>query len=436
MRPVVILAIASLAASCSGPPCRSQSECPFGTHCVLDVNRSTSIGGTCVSECIEHGDCPGSETNVSIPTCDNTGRCRLTARPPTLRVLTPDVDAVYEEGTRTIVVSGEVESAAPFVGITVQVNPSVSCGQSRVLNVTVENPNPGSFAVVPFIVDGVPVDTGPSEVVVSASVLGATQNKRIPIEIECVDCVRIDIDRTGTNLQPRDLELPLLRGSISGDVRAAVWRVRAANGDVLDGVMPVANGGYAVSRLPLFAGTNRIEVSASEPGGQEARCSVAVEATANDRGLRAFISWDGPTSDLDLHVIGPGGSFGDGATSLSARGRYPTFGGTVFDDAEGFGPEVLRIMDPPLGIYGFIVEPVTNGMDPGASVFLRVLFDGRLVQRGPIGPAHVSADLGQLWVAGRLIVEEDGVTWDGHDQFVPAAPLPDAPPEQWPPYQR
>lgn len=428
-----IAVFASFVASCGGPPCRSPSDCPFGSHCVFELSEN-SIGGSCVSECIEHTDCPAGENNVVIPICNNTGRCELRARPPLVRVLSPLIDERFPVGTRTIVVSGEVETAADFVGIDLQIVPGGQCGASGGQTITVENPTPGSFSVVPFIIDGVEVDTGPATLIVEASVLGSRQTKPIPIEIECPGCPEIALD---TNLVASGLELARIAGTVRGvEVPAAVWRVRSVHGDVIDGLMPVQGGTFAATRLPLFAGANRIEVSAAAPGGAESRCSVSIDAPAVDRGLRAFITWDGPTSDLDLHVIGPGGAFGDGASSLSARGRFPAFGGVVNDDAEGFGPEELRIAGPPLGTYGFIVEPVTDGRDPGASAFLRVLYDGRLVQRGPIGPAYVSADLGELWVAGRLVIDEDGATWDGHDQYVPTVPLPDAAPEAWPPYQR
>lgn len=435
-RALFLITFATTIAGCNGPPCRSPTDCPVGTHCVRNFSDANSPG-ECLYDCLEHGDCPSADSNVTRAICSNEGRCRTVGRPPKLIVTEPEVDQRYDPGTRTIRVAGEVTSAGPFVTVTVGVGSASGCGGSAPRTVVVDNPNPGTLTIVPFVVDGLIVDPGMATVSVSAEVLGARTSRRIPIDVTCNDCVPIAVDEPNTGSSVNGLELPRLSGQVTGNVQAALWRVHSSSGDVIDGRVEVVDGAFLVERVPLFAGANRVEVVASEAGTTESRCSVVVNSDVGaERGIRALLTWDGGTSDFDLHIIGPSGGFGDLASTLTARSRNPTFGGTVFDDPAGFGPEVLTIEAPPDGSYGFIVEPIADVMDPGASVFLRVLYDGQLVTRGPIGPAYLSSNLGLMWVAGRLTVIGDAATWDGHDQLVEATPLPDAPPEAWPPYRR
>lgn len=434
MRRLFAVLVLSTIAACNGPPCRSPSDCAFGTYCVLDVG-TLPPRGECVRDCLEHTDCPDTESNLTQAICDNIGRCRIEGRPPRLLISEPEIDTVYDEGTRRIRISGEVETAALTVSVAVRISQPV-CSGAPPRTISLTNPNPGTFSTIPFVVDGLVVDPGASTVTVTAATLGSTKTRRIPIVVACPDCVEIRVQEPASQVVRPGLELERISGVVAGDVRAVVWRIYGRSGDVLDGIIPVVDGRFVAERIPLFAGTNRLEIVAAENGGSESRCSVSVgSSVGSESGVRALISWDGPTSDLDLHIVGPGGSFGDPMSALSARSRRPTFGGDVLDDAEGFGPEVLTIDDPPAGTYGFIVEPVADVDDPGATVTLRILYDGRLVQRAPIGPAHLSSDLGLLWVAGQLEVADDAATWVGHEQLVPAMPLPDAPPERWPPYR-
>lgn len=432
----LVVGLASFAAACGGTPCKGQNDCPFGSYCVVEGTASGGANGVCKSDCYSFEDCDQPDPNLADAICTNEGRCRTQSKPPRLILLEPETDAVYPEGTRSVRVSGEVETAVDMVSVAVTPTSEHGCAGGLEQGVTVRNPNPGHFQKMAFSIDGVQLDPGKSTLAVTASIQGASRSTQVGIDLACPGCATITIDDPSSRTSETGLELPTLRGSIAPAVLLAAWRVRSASGDVLDGLLPVApNGGFAIDRLPLFAGLNRVEVVASGVGSGigESRCSTIVSsAIGHESGLRVLLSWDGPNSDLDLHVIGPGGHFGDPASSLSARSQRPSFGGNVEDDSLGFGPEVAQIEAPPDGVYGLIVEPIVDGGDFGSDATLRVLFEGRLVMRGPIGPHHVTSLDGQLWVAGAVAVEGGAVTWIPIDESVSAASPPTRPPSDWP----
>jgi hypothetical protein len=422
-------------ASCAGPPCKSQSECPLGSYCVLDVGGGGAPSGECVSDCFVHSDCPQPNDNISRAICSNQGQCRSEPIPPRLIVTEPEPDSLFEEGTRTVRITGEVESAAENVSISAFSVGGGNCigGAPRIVHVS--NDNEGQFTRLPFVIDGVFVDSGFTTINVVASVMGSERTDVIPIEVACPGCAAIAVDEPNQNMPVANLLLPRLAGSISPGVPSAVWRVHSSFGDVFDGALPVVNGVFVLERVPIFAGANRIEVVVSGVGEGlgESRCSVPINSSVGrERGLRLVLGWDGPTSDLDLHLIGPNGSFGDPLSSLSVRSPSPSFGGEIMDDFDGFGPEIGRLETLADGVYGVIVEPVFDADDPGASAILRALGDGRSLTPGPIGPRHVSSDAGDLWVAGTIAISAGNFEWRPIDEVLSASTPPTAPPSEWP----
>lgn len=420
---------------CGGPPCRSESDCDFGTHCSRHVNGAGQVVGTCVSECLEATDCPAPESNAQRAICTNDGWCRVEARPPRLQVIEPEVDTVFEEGVRRLRVSGEVETAADSVTITVSSRTDRGCYGGLPRSVVLEAGGDGEYVNLPFVVDGVQVDSGPSTLVITAAVQASKQVSQVLVEVPCPGCAQLTVEEPRFNSAAQGLVLPRLTGLASIGPVQALWRVYSGLGDVLDGTMPVTNGRFLQERLPLFAGTNRVEVMVTGVGEGlgEARCSTAVvSALARERGLRALMTWDSATSDVDLHLIGPGGTFGDPLSTLTARSQAPTFGGQVIDDSDGRGPEVLTVEALPDGVYGLVAEPITDGADPGSNVQLRLLMDGRTITAGPIGPQYVSARTGNLWVAGTLTILGGSAQWALVDELVPASQPPTRPPQDWP----
>jgi hypothetical protein len=433
---VLMAALAPLLSCSGGPPCRAQSDCAIGSYCVLEVSGSI-VDGTCQRDCVVNADC-GEADEITVSTCTNEGRCQTSPRPPRLRILDPENDSLLEEGVRRLRLTGEIETAADVA--TIQVSPVQrgSCLVGLPRAATVRNPEPGRRTVLPFIVNDIELDPGPQLLSVRAQVGTVFRALAHYLEIPCPGCAEIEVSRPLTRSSVPGLELPRLVGTIAPDtVRDAVWRVRDEHGGVFDGPVPVSGGAFEVRDLPLFAGANRVEVVVSGVGSGlgESRCTVLVTTgVAAERGLRAILTWDGPTSDLDLHVVGPGGRLGDPLSSLSGQTPSPSFGGAVRDDFDGLGPELATVEGLADGVYGVVVEPVYDDRDPGSTAILRVLVDGRPVVRGPIGPQFLSEADGRLWVAGTLSVVEGVATWRPLGDLLERDAPPTRPPADWPEY--
>lgn len=429
---MALAAAATLSEGCGGPPCRSPDDCPLGSYCVLRVGEGAS-SGECIEDCFEATDCPAPASAASRAICTNEGRCRTVARAPRLRLRLPEADTVLDEGTRAIQVSGEVESAAQQVQVDVAAVGSGGCAGGPPVRLRLDNPS-GEFRTLPFSVDPFPVEAGTRAVQVQASVGGASRQTEVALSVLCPGCAEVSINTPSANAPVPQLELPALEGTVSPDsVPLALWRVRGGLGGVFDGAIVVGSGGrFRLERLPLFAGTNQVEilVSGVGSGSGQVRCSTYVQAAGRERGLRAVMTWDEDLVDLDLHLIGPGGRFGVPQQDLSAR-TPPAFGGRVLDDFDGLGPEVLEVEELPDGVYGLIVEPLVGR----ASALLRLLGDGIALTTGPVGPRFVDAESGGLWVAGTLTVTGGALVWRSLDDVVPVQAPPLNGPELWPAYR-
>ena len=104
------------------------------------------------------------------------------------------------------------------------------------------------------------------------------------------------------------------------------------------------------------------------------------------------------------------------------------------DDFEGFGPEVGTIDALPDGVYGVVVEPVFDDRNPGTTAFVRILYKGRSVSRGPLGPQHLTDKTGMLWVVGVLTVASGSTDWRYLNERLDGSMPPTRPPADWPMY--
>src|SRR5262249_54503721 len=149
----------------------------------------------------------------------------------------------------------------------------------------------------------------------------------------------------------------------------------------------------------------------------ESRCSSLVSSgVTRESGLRFVLLGDDPDADLDTHLIGPTGRFGDAMTTLSPRSQSPSFGGTVNEDVDG--PEVTALSMPPDGVYGVIVEPVIDGRLDGSNAVMHVLHNGRLATPRPIGPRHLTSLDGKLWIVGTVNITQGTAEWTTIDVIV------------------
>jgi hypothetical protein len=144
------------------------------------------------------------------------------------------------------------------------------------------------------------------------------------------------------------------------------------------------------------AGTWEVDLIVADALGvpSAAACRVQIRAVPAER-LYVELVWDHAVTDLDLHVLAPGGElFGD----LDCWWGNPAAYGCEHsgDDLAGFGPEWVRLPDPDPGIYRVVVRfAKDNGAhQPATGATLRVY------------------QYGVLEAEMRRILDVEGTTWN------------------------
>lgn len=420
--------------ACRGEPCKTLTDCPAGFYCLPDPERIAN--GSCQRECVTADDCPAPNPTLQIGLCNNLGRCTVTERTPRLRVLSPENDTLLEEGTRQIQLAGEVETAAERVDITMQPLLRSECGAIEPLTLALKNGEVGKAVTLSFVTPDIDLDPGITVFRVTARVGQSEDSLDHIVEVPCPGCATITVVTPRFPATVTGLELDDVRGQVSPlSVKQLIWRVQSSFGDIIDGSVEVVNGSFIVPRIPVFAGVSRIRyvVSGVGTGLGESRCSVStISSVTRESGLRVLLTWDGQSSDLDLHLVGPGdhGYKESGKDLYSRQGQ--TFGGSVEDDFDGLGPETLSTPSLADGVYGIVVEPVADGSDPGSNAVVRVLWNGRLLSKAPYGPQYLSVTTDELWVVGTLTVSGGQATFNRLSTTLSAVMPPSRPPSDWP----
>jgi hypothetical protein len=422
--------------SCSrGIECFSQKECEIGHYCLMQPG-VLAQPGECVRDCDSNSDCPSDGTALTSGVCSNEGRCVIRPIPPRLRVLSPENDSLLPWRTRRVQLGGELESVAAKVTVTVTPMVRGSCESSPIRSIVVENPDPGRRSTFPFVFNDYELDPGVSVFTITAQMGNVRRSVQHILEVPCFDCATISIDHEATPRVGEGLQLARLKGVIApAAIEAAIWRVRNDYGDVLDGPLELDNGIFDVPNIPLFPGQNRLQVVVPGQGenGDENRCSFNVTAgQAQEKGLRSVLTWDGKTSDLDIHLVGPGGRLFDPMTSIWSRNPEAHFEAMVEDDFDGLGPELASIGELGDGVYGVVVDPVFDGQDPGSNAFMRILIDGRPAMRRPAGPQYLSFNNYKLWIVGTVTSSQGVSSWNFIDERVEKSMPPTTPPSAWP----
>ncbi|MCB9547569.1 MAG: hypothetical protein H6706_17215 [Myxococcales bacterium] len=148
-----------------------------------------------------------------------------------------------------------------------------------------------------------------------------------------------------------------------------------------------------------------------QAGGQRA---ILVQLTWEDEGVGA----DGVGSDLDLHLLHPGGGLGD-RLDCSAGNPSPDWGPEGpdgdpvldADDRDGHGPENISLARPEAtgeGAYGIVVELAGGPGDRAVTAVVRVFLGGALA----FEERHALRELGELWHVG-------GIRWPAGEIVAP-----------------
>ena len=190
---------------------------------------------------------------------------------------------------------------------------------------------------------------------------------------------------------------PVSAVAITSPLNGATVNIRALTvaGTILDPMFSTGNitvnagphealnineGGSFNNTVTLADGSNTITVTVTD-GEDTASHTITVNLTPY--GIRIELTWDtGSNTDLDVHFIRPGGTYGDNVTDCYYGNPHPEWGvaGTIDnpnlsrDDFDGYGPETITLMQPyDEGTYQIRVHYYSdNGTELSANATVRI----------------------------------------------------------------
>ena len=161
----------------------------------------------------------------------------------------------------------------------------------------------------------------------------------------------------------------------------------------------------AVTYTPLLAGPDfgNFVFHTDDPATPQAQLDVTgngVQPPVEEIGLRIKLSWDSNDTDVDSHLIRPGGSFFDCESDCHFGNPSPDWGikgdwkddpFLDVDDVDGFGPEYINISEPMVGTYKYVVhyydDTHEGSSSSPANATVEVWTYGQKV--GTFGPVHL-----------------------------------------------
>ncbi len=168
-----------------------------------------------------------------------------------------------------------------------------------------------------------------------------------------------------------------------------------------------------------LAGEYPIELSVVDDDGNLATCRTVVRAVATE-GLRVEVFWDTDGTDMDTHVMRPGGTTWVGDDDCNFRNCQ---GGALLewgapgdadnphldiDDTDGFGPENVNIDRPVPGTYRVAIHAWRGG----GRTTVRIYCGGSTTEpRQSFGPIMISSEpQDQLWRVADVAIDGTSCT--------------------------
>jgi hypothetical protein len=147
------------------------------------------------------------------------------------------------------------------------------------------------------------------------------------------------------------------------DGTIVAWSWRLASRPAGSAAAPPSPANTPTTRFtPDIAGEYQLEVTVTDDTRATARCLVRIRALATE-GLRVEVFWDTSDTDMDTHLLRPGGTEWNTEQDCYYGNCQGTDGLEWFapgdaddphldiDDTDGFGPENINIQTPARGTY-------------------------------------------------------------------------------------
>lgn len=168
-----------------------------------------------------------------------------------------------------------------------------------------------------------------------------------------------------------------------------------------------------------LAGEYPIELAVVDDDGNRATCTTIVRAIATE-GLRVEVFWNTDGTDMDTHVMRPGGTTWNGENDCNFRNCTPgqvldwgTPGVTEddphldIDDTDGFGPENVNVDRPAPGVYRVGIHAWRGA----GSTTVRIYCGGSTTEpRQTFGPRTISSDQDQFWRVADVAIDGTSCT--------------------------
>lgn len=160
----------------------------------------------------------------------------------------------------------------------------------------------------------------------------------------------------------------LIRGRITGRGKSAAAQGPATlvvNGNAMP--LQVNEDGSFARPYAFGSGSNSVEIRDGEKGARK-RVQFYDTSTAKKQArLRVVLSWDSAGTDVDLHVITPGGEHSWYGQRVIAGG-----GALDVDVTTGYGPEIFSHPAPEKGPYQVYVNYYGGGADVSALTIAQI----------------------------------------------------------------
>lgn len=421
------ITLAVTTSACQDKSCTQTHDCEPGQYCDLLLGESL---GQCKSDCDDFWTCPEDAH------CTAHGQCQIDPQPPTLSLTNPQHEVVGEPGD-LFAVKGVLHFLGEQAVLSLSREDFGGCDPMLpiVVNIPGSNDQPIDYT---FTFPDIRLPDGGGVLRVSAEVsdLHSEVTRNLSAGTTCLDCPRIVLNTPESAQLETNVFFSPLAGRVDQVANNALrLKVLGPEGQSLSTGLNIDSAGqFNQNVIPLFLGSNILSVEAHNDFGVS-RCQrlLVSQGRFTDR-IFASLTWEQADSDLDLHIVPPGGIYGPGdcSAAVSPSTRAPLC--EVSGDAQAFGPETLAISSAAAaGVYGVIVVGFSGSPDQTAPASLRLLSHNRLI--GAMGPRPIAADRPQLWVVGTVHLGTEAQ--DSHfvplDQMLDYAPT--RPPEDWPEFR-